>query len=129
MSFLDLGRVTKPADRVGDFNRLTVPQVRRILPALVFPCDERDRRVGDYTIPFRIVRKENVMEKAQLWSFAIILDPLEEDAKKGVKSEVLVLPTSWFLATQAEAEMRAYRAIPEEHLANAARIRVALKPF
>lgn len=127
MSFLDLGRVVTPADHVA-FNKITVPWVRKIWPPPAVSRDERDRQ-ADCTIPFRVIRKENVMEKAQLWSFAIILDPLEEDAKKGAKSELLVAPQPWFLATQAEAEMRAYRAIPEEHLANAARIRVALKPF
>ena len=69
------------------------------------------------------------MEKPRLFQYAVILHPTEEDRKKGAKSEVIVPPSEWFLATETEADMRAARAVPEDQVVNADRIEVAVRPF
>jgi hypothetical protein len=69
------------------------------------------------------------MHKPRLFQYAVIKHPTEEEVKAGKKSEVLVPPSDWILCSEEEAQIRASRAIPDDELANAPRIEVAVRPF
>ena len=68
------------------------------------------------------------MEK--LFQYAVIVHPTEDGRKAGERSVLLVPPGDWILArNEQEVVMVATRKIPEEHMAHADRIEVAVAPF
>lgn len=69
------------------------------------------------------------MTKPQLFSYAIIWHPTEEQAKEGKKSIVVVQPTTVLANSQANAATIAARAIPEDYITQLDQVDIAIRPF
>ncbi len=67
----------------------------------------------------------------RLYQYAVILHPTQEDAKSGVRAEIIVQPTNWLLARSAdEALMFACRdSLLAAHMRSADRLEVIVLPF
>ncbi len=66
----------------------------------------------------------------RLYSYAVIKHPTEEEAESGIRAEIIVPPSPFFLAkSENEAAMRAAKAIPDGLMDCADRLEVAVRPF
>lgn len=65
-----------------------------------------------------------------LYQFAVIKYPTEEERKAGKRAELIVAPKDFILAgSPEEASMRAARSIPEEAMQDAGQLKLVLRPF
>lgn len=70
------------------------------------------------------------MGKEQLYQYAVIKHPTDEERKQGQRSKIVVEPSSFCLArNQTEVMMKATREIPQEDMKDADRLEVAIRPF
>jgi hypothetical protein len=67
--------------------------------------------------------------KQQLYQYVVYLHPTETECKEGVHTRVVVEPSQWTLGTEEEIRMQAVRAIPQEFIAKARQLEVAVRPF
>ncbi len=65
----------------------------------------------------------------KLYQFCVYKVPTEAERKEGKRTELIVPPSEWFIATAKEALMRANKAIPEDQMKFAAQLEVAVRPF
>ena len=76
----------------------------------------------------RITRGETIVDN--LYQFCVILDPTEKARRDDARSELVVPPSDWIMARNEQAVvMKATQAIPKEHMENADRLRVIVRPF
>jgi len=69
-------------------------------------------------------------DNERLYTYSVVKHPMEEDKKKGARSQLIVAPVPYFLArSEDEVMMLATKSIPVEHMAEADRIEVAVRPF
>jgi hypothetical protein len=66
----------------------------------------------------------------QLFRYAVLWHPTDEDQKKGVRSRVVVQPSDWVLAkSEKEVVMLATKAIPDPEMQQADQLEVSVQPF
>lgn len=65
----------------------------------------------------------------QLFQYAVLKHPTEEEAKNGGKTTMIVEPKTVLAKDIQQATLLAARGIPEEHVEDLDRIEVAVRPF
>ncbi len=65
----------------------------------------------------------------KLYQYAVILNPTEKEKKDGKEGELLLEVTTVLAKDDATAQIKAARAIPEEHMDKLSRLEVAVRPF
>lgn len=68
----------------------------------------------------------------RLYSFAVLFHPSEQELREGRDTLLVVPPTSYELYASEQAVQAAalrHEAITDEHIANADRLEVAVRPF
>lgn len=69
------------------------------------------------------------MNGERLFQFCVYKHPTEKERLEGKRTELIVPPSEWFVATEQEATMRAMKSIPEAEMQFADRLEVAVRPF
>lgn len=71
-----------------------------------------------------------MMMKERLWQYAVLKHPTAEDRESGERTEILVPPSDYIVASNVEeVTLIACHKIPPEELAHADRLEVAVRPF
>ncbi len=87
-------------------------------------------RIGDFPQSFLTIEGDIMKNPERLYSYAVIKHPTEEEAESGIRAEIIVPPSPFFLAkSENEAAMRAAKAIPDGLMDCADRLEVAVRPF
>lgn len=75
-------------------------------------------------------RGERAMSKEELYQFAVIKHPTEDERKKGARSKIVLSPSEFILArSEQEVMLTAVKRIPEDEMEDADRLEVAIRPF
>lgn len=65
-----------------------------------------------------------------LFQFAVLKRPTDKEAEQGKRTEIVLPPSEWFVATSSEeANLIACSKIPPDQLQFADRLEVAVRPF
>ena len=65
-----------------------------------------------------------------LWQYCVLKHPTPEQRKNGGRTEIVLPVSDWVLAeNEREVVMIATRRIPEEHMEDAGRLEVGVRPF
>ena len=67
--------------------------------------------------------------KSRLFQYAIIFHPSEKEVEAGVRSEIVVDPTTVLAADERSAIILASRQLPEQFVDRIDQLEIAIRPF
>jgi len=66
---------------------------------------------------------------SRLFEYAVIFNPSKDDEKKGVKSEIVIKPTTILAKSEKEVNFIAARSIPDNFADKVDQLDIAVRPF